>query len=135
MKGGYLMLTSVWKFRPVHSWAIGELESWMSEMAKEGLHFYKMGSHFGKFKKGEPQELEYRIDFINEKKPSDTSDKNEPSYEQIQAYRQLGWDYVTSYDKFHVYSSPKKRHAMEIPTNTEKHLSVSPARVGLRFEL
>ena len=88
MKGGYLRLTSVWKFRPVHSWAIGELESWMSEMAKEGLHFYKMGLHFGKFKRGEPLDLEYR-----------------------------------------------KRHAMEIPTNTEKHLSVSPARVGLRFEL
>ena len=115
------MLTSVWKFRPVHVWAIGELESWMSEMAKEGLHFYKMGSHFGKFKRGEPLELEYRIDFIIENKPSD-SDKNEPSDEQIQAYRQLGWDYVMSYKEFHVYSSPKKRLVTEIPTNTKKHI-------------
>ena len=56
------MTKLVRKIKPADFWRIGEHESWFSDMAKEGLHFHSMGMYFARFKKGEPQEMEYRIE-------------------------------------------------------------------------
>ena len=110
-----LMITSVWKLRPTSMWRISVIENWLSDMAKEGLHFYKMGVQFGKFKRGEAQDLLYRIELSKEEAPSD---------EDLVKYELTGWKYVTSFNEFHIYSSPKNSQTEPFPINHVKQLAV-----------
>ncbi|MBT2691753.1 DUF2812 domain-containing protein [Bacillus sp. ISL-55] len=102
------MTKSVYKLRPSDYWRIGEHESWFADMAAQGLYLKKMGIHFAKFEKGEPKNMRYRIDVSINKKIS---------AEQIEMYGQSGWDYVTSYGSFHVFSSPAELEAPELHTD------------------
>ncbi|WP_456278673.1 DUF2812 domain-containing protein [Bacillus sp. AK128] len=102
------MNKTVHKIRPSDYWRIGEHESWFAEMAAKGLHLRKMGIHFAKFDKGEPKKTRYRIDVFMRKKTSQ---------EQIKIYAESGWDYVTSYSFFHVFSSPEELDAPELHTD------------------
>ncbi len=93
------------KLRPSDYWRIGEHESWFQDMAVQGLHLKKMGLRFAHFVKGEPKKMRYRID---------VSMKKKILREQIDIYAESGWDYVTGYGNFHVYSSPEERNAPEL---------------------
>ncbi|WP_099355372.1 DUF2812 domain-containing protein [Fredinandcohnia onubensis] len=96
------------KLRPSDYWRIGEHESWFADMAAKGYHFKKMGIHFAHFVKGEPKQMRYRID---------VSMKRKMKPEQIEMYAESGWDYVTGYQGFHVFSSPVEREAPELHTD------------------
>lgn len=96
------------KVRPTDYWRIGEHESWFSDMALEGYYFVKMGTHFAHFKKGEPRKMEYRIEVTDNKRISN---------EQIDLYEDNGWNYITSYQYFHIFASPEERLATEIHTD------------------
>ncbi len=102
------MTKIVRKLRPTDFWRIGEHESWFSDMSAKGLHLHKMGLHFAHFKIGDPKRMEYRIEV--------TKKKGMP-YEQSEMYEEIGWDYVTSYQFFHVFSSPEENHAPELHTD------------------
>lgn len=102
------MTKIVRKVRPADYWRIGEHESWFSDMSAKGLHLHKMGTHFAHFKKGEPKRMEYRIEVTKSKGISD---------EQVKMYEESGWDYVTSYQLFHVFSSLEEDHAPELHTD------------------
>ena len=102
------MTNIVRKVRPSNYWRIGEHESWFSDMSFKGLHLHKIGTNLVHFKKGEPKQIEYRIEVAKNKSISD---------EQIEMYEQNGWDYVTSYQYFHVFVSPMERNATEIHTD------------------
>ena len=67
-----------------------------------------MRLHFAQFVKGEPKKMRYRIDVSINKKITP---------EQIQLYAESGWDYVTSYNFFHVFSSPVELNAPELHTD------------------
>ncbi|MGD6894586.1 DUF2812 domain-containing protein [Bacillus infantis] len=99
---------TVRKLRPDDYWRIGEHESWFTDMAAEGLYLKKMGSRFAKFAKGEPKKMKYRID---------VSFSKEITSEQVEMYAESGWDYVTSYSYFHVFSSQAELHAPELHTD------------------
>ena len=96
------------KLRPTNTWRIGEHESWFSDLSLKGLHLKKMGRLFAQFEKGEPKQIEYRMEVSNTKKISS---------EQIDMYEENGWDYVTSSNYLHVFSSPKERNAPELHTD------------------
>ncbi|MEH7347020.1 DUF2812 domain-containing protein [Bacillus sp. JJ1532] len=100
------MNKTVYKLRPSDYWRIGEHESWFADMAAEGFQLKRMRLHFAEFVKGEPQKMRYRIDVSMKITP-----------EQIQMYAESGWDYVTSYNFFHVFSSPVELNAPEIHTD------------------
>lgn len=102
------MSKKVHKLRPSDYWRIGEHESWFADMAAQGFHLKKMGLHFAQFVKGEPKKMRYRID---------VSIKKKISPEQINLYAESGWDYVTSYNLFHVFSSPVELNAPELHTD------------------
>lgn len=102
------MTKLVRKIRPADFWRIGEHESWFSDMAKEGLHFHSMGKFFARFIKGEPKEMEYRIEVTPTKEILD---------DQISMYEENGWDYISSFEQFHVFASPKDHNAVEIHTD------------------
>ena len=102
------MSKTVHKLRPSDYWRIGEHESWFADMAAEGLHLNRMKLLRAQFVKGEPKKMRYRID---------VSIKKRITPEQIQMYAESGWDYVTSNNFFHVFSSPVERNAPELHTD------------------
>lgn len=102
------MNKTVHKLRPSDYWRIGEHESWYADMADKGLYLKKMGIHFAKFVKDEPKKMKYRVD---------VSIKKKITPEQKQMYAESGWDYVTSYNSFHVFSSPEELNAPELHTD------------------
>ena len=102
------MTSIVRKLRPSNYWRIGEHESWFSDMSLQGLHLHNMGTSLAHFEKGKPQKMEYRIEVTKNKSISD---------EQIEMYEENGWDYVTSYQYFHVFASPVERNATELHTD------------------
>lgn len=102
------MNKTVYKLRPSDYWRIGEHESWFADMAANGFHLKKMRLQFVQFVKGEPKKMRYRIDVSINKKITP---------EQIQMYAESGWDYVTSYNFFHVFSSPVELNAPELHTD------------------
>jgi Protein of unknown function (DUF2812) len=103
------MNKTVRKLRPSDYWRIGEHESWFHDMAAKGFHLKKMGLYFAHFVKGEPKKVRYRIDVSLKKKITP---------EQIEMYSDSGWDYVTSYQFFKVYSSPVELDAPELHTDS-----------------
>ncbi len=98
------------KLFPVNYWEIGQCESWLSDMAKLGLEPVKMGMFFTYFKKIEPTDIRYRIEY---------SSKKAMPLEQIELYEEAGWDYLFNYGHFHIFSSPNERNAQEIYTDLE----------------
>lgn len=119
------MNKTVYKLRPSDYWRIGEHESWFADMAAQGLYLKKMGIHFAKFVKGEPKKMRYRIDVSKSKKIPE---------EQIQMYGVSGWDYVTNYGQFHVFSSPHELNAPELHTDpAEQSYTLKEMDKKLRF--
>lgn len=98
----------VYKLRPSDYWKIGEHESWFSDMAAEGLHLKKIGVLFAKFAKGEPKDMNYRIEITS---------KRYISSEQKQFYQENGWDYVAKYGMYHIFSSSVEVNAPELHTD------------------
>lgn len=96
------------KLRPSDFWCIGEHESWFSDMAQEGLHLKKVGIYFVKFTIGEPKQMKYRIDLSQGEKVTS---------EQKEMYSESGWNYVTSYGEFNVFSSLVEANAPELHTD------------------
>ncbi len=110
------MSRSVNKFKPGSPWKIGVTESWLNAMAKKGLFIEKMGKYFATFKKGEPSDMYYRIEM---------SKKNDGlSEEQIRVYKIRGWDYVTNYNIFHIFSSPYEFNTTEVHIIPEEYAEV-----------
>lgn len=94
--------------RPSDFWRIGEHESWFCDMAQEGLHLKEVGIQFVKFTIGNSKQMKYRIDVSQGKKITP---------EQKEMYSESGWDYVTSYGEFNVFSSPVEANAPELHTD------------------
>jgi len=111
------------KLRPNDYWRIGEHESWFSDMSKKGLHLKSVGAYFAKFEKGEPKNMNYRIDI--------SYNENYLSKAELELCEECGWTYVDGYknyggsvlnphDKFHVFSSPEELNAPELHTDPEE---------------
>lgn len=119
------MNKTVYKIRPSDYWRIREHECWLADMAAEGFHLKKMGIHFAKFDKGEPKKTKYRID---------VSIKKKIRPDQIRMYSEYGWDYVTSYGSFHVFSSPEELNAPEPHTDPAKQ-SYTLEELDMKFSI
>ncbi|OEH91764.1 DUF2812 domain-containing protein [Bacillus solimangrovi] len=99
------MSKTVRRLRFREFWRIGEQESWLTDMAANGLHLIKIGSIFAHFEKGEPKQMKYRLEVAINK---------EITSEEVRMYNERGWDYVTTYNYLHLFSSPVERNAPEL---------------------
>lgn len=95
------------KLRPSDYWRIGEHESWFADMALKGCHLKKVGILFAQFEKGAPKKTKYRIDVAT----------NSITDEEKGLYQESGWEFVTAYGKFNVFSSPEALNAPELHTD------------------
>jgi len=89
------------------SFAIGRNESWLSDMAQKGLHLSKYGRLFVYFEKGVPQDTKYRIDILHQ----------QPSPEQLEVYRDCGWDLVAKNGFFYTFCADGKANTTELHTD------------------
>ena len=85
---------------PCSLYDIQGLQSWLDEMALNGLFFHHL-SHFNDqayFETGEPRPVRYRLD------PADKDSRK--GKEREDAYAQMGWSYVSRIGKrFYIFSS------------------------------
>ena len=68
------------------AWQDDKEEAWLSEMAREGLHLDTVSLGTYKFRKGEPGNYVYRLDYQSLKS------KDKESY--LQLFEDAGWEYV-----------------------------------------
>lgn len=119
------MTKAVYKLRPSDYWRIGEHESWFADMAANGLFLKKMGFRLAKFVKGKPMEMRYRME---------VNSGDGITSEQKQMYAENGWEYVTSYNLFHVFSSPADLQAPELHTDpAEQAFTIETLDTKLTF--
>lgn len=89
----------VWKMIPCGSFDIERIESWLQDMAAEGLHqAYRKG--VGCFERGEPKIVRYRV-----QPKKSTYDDDIPDKSTRELFAEYGWDFVTELGSFHVYRS------------------------------
>lgn len=101
------MSKNIYKLIPCNRWQIGETESWLSDMAEEGLFLKKLGYRFAKFEKRLPKKMRYRLDYSSDSMPK----------EQISAYAESGWKFCCSRSKFYIFSSPEDCSIPELHTD------------------
>lgn len=102
------MSKNVYKLIPCNRWQIGEMESWLSDMAEEGLILKKLGLRFATFEKKMPKKIRYRLDYY--------SSGSMPN-EQISAYEESGWKFCCNRSKFYIFSSPEDCSTPELHTD------------------
>ena len=91
---------------------MGEMESWLTDMAAQGLHLVKLGwgTIFATFKKGEPADIHYRIDI--------DFHPDAPKKDKIALYEESGWEFVCKMGSWQqIYRSPEARNAPELHTD------------------
>ena len=96
-----------YRFLDIHR--IGETESWLSDMAAQGLHLKKIGPVFAHFERGEPERMRYRVDFLYR--------KPDMGYEQRAMYANSGWEYVCAQNDMSFFRAPEDSGAPELHTD------------------
>ena len=91
---------------PCPSYDVEGIESWLEDMAEEGLFLTSDGFFFGFgfFHKGEPKKVKYRLQ-AKSSHGSFVSDGYEPLKEEMELSRELGWEFVVSHGEFFIYRS------------------------------
>lgn len=95
------------KYLPVEPFDMAGLETWLSDMAAQGLYVQKINREWAKFRPGPPSSgVRYALDITG---PCDID------HERNENYAQMGWDYVTTLvNMYYVYHS-------DIPSAPELH--------------
>lgn len=98
------------KYRTVNLYEIGKMESYLSDMAKEGLFLKGMSQCYNIFKKKQPADMEYRIEL------GGTVLKEE----MLELYKLSGWSHTCSYRGIHIFQAPASDALVEIHTDPQE---------------
>ncbi len=98
------------KFRSISIYEIGKTESYLSDMAKEGLFLTGMSQSFNLFEINAPADREYRIEF----------GEKVLSREMREIYKVSGWRYVCSFKGIHIFQAAASDTLVEIHTDPEE---------------
>lgn len=93
-----------YRLPPCPEYDIEGMESWLSDMAADGLHLSRDGffAGFAIFEKGEPCVTRYRLDAAP-KKAGFFADNAGPDADTVSLSASYGWEYVTAYGQFLFY--------------------------------
>lgn len=98
------------KFRSISIYEIGKTESYLSDMAKEGLFLTGMSQSFNIFEINAPADREYRIEFGEKVLGREMRDM----------YKVSGWRYVCSFNGIHIFQAAASDTLVEIHTDPEE---------------
>lgn len=107
---------------PCDSYDVEGIQSWLEDLAEEGLFLIKDGVFGGvfSFERRTPQKVSYRLDVAQKRKTGVMDDARNHFGEEVELYRAMGWEYLLSYGEFHIYRATKA-DAPELNTDTETH--------------
>lgn len=89
--------------------ALGETEKFYGNMASKGWQLEKRGAFLSRFSKSAPIAARYRVEI---RSPKLLEDYTLPQ-EQVELYRECGWEYVTGHGAVHVFRAPEGSDAPE----------------------
>ena len=106
MSGNSEEMKTYYRLTPCPAYDVEGMESWLEDMAEEGLFLTKDGFFcgFGFFHKGEPQKVKYRLQ-ARSAHGSFFTDEYEPLKEEVELSEKLGWEFVVQCGEFFVYRS------------------------------
>lgn len=106
MSGNSEEKKTYYRLAPCPAYDVEGMESWLSDLAEQGLFLTKDGFFcgFGFFEKGEPRKLKYRLQ-ASEVQGGFLSDGEEPEEEQQELSEALGWEFLTRRGEFYIYRS------------------------------
>jgi hypothetical protein len=85
------------KHRFFFSWQDREKQSWLEQMARQGLHLQQAGAFGGyTFTKGDPSDVAYRLDYQRGKAPAD----------YLQLIKDAGWEHVAEQGGWQYWRKP-----------------------------
>lgn len=86
---------------PVNLQDIPAIETWLADLAEQGLFLTSCGSFFAKFERAEPAKATYRLE-----PTANILVRTDPDNKKNQFYQEFGWEYVCTFgNDFHVYRS------------------------------
>lgn len=119
MSGSKEEKKTYYRLAPCPSYDVEGLESWLEDMAEEGLFLTNDGFFcgFGFFHRDEPRKAKYRLQ-ASESQGGFFSDSYEPLNEEQELSKAFGWEYVTSHGEFYIYRSISE-NVRELNTDPE----------------
>jgi len=96
---------TIYRLPPCPSYDMERLESWLTDLAAEGLYLKKEGFFcgVGAFERDTPRLVRYRLEAATGSTSMWSSNWGEPSPEAIAISEAYGWEYVDKYGEFHIY--------------------------------
>lgn len=105
------------KFFPANTADIPALESWLEDMALEGLFPLSFNGYYAKFRQGEPQKMTYRIEVPKYVQA-------EPPKTMRETYEDFGWQFVCHmWQKYYLFPVQRNAPLSRIPTHWFKENS------------
>lgn len=119
MSGNDVEKKIYYRLAPCSSYDVEGMESWLEDLAEEGLFLTSDGFFcgFGFFYKEEPRRAKYRLQ-ASEVQGGFLSDGDEPEKEQQEISEALGWEFVTRRGEFYIYRSLRE-DVRELNTDPE----------------
>ena len=96
------------------AWNDSKEEAWLRRMAKEGWHLEKIGPFTHRFRKGEPADIVYRMDF-------QVGKFDQKEYFGI--FRDAGWEYLGRSGVFYYFRTPAGGGNPEIFTDKASRIA------------
>ena len=110
----------VYRLPPCPDYDVEGMESWLSDLGKEGLFLAKDGFFAGvaAFERGKPAKVKYRLEAAQKSTSMWADDMGEPDPDQIELSEKYDWTYLGKRGDFYIYRSfdPKAR---ELNTDPE----------------
>lgn len=115
-------------YRPVPSpfYEVEACESWLADMAAQGLFVEKMGRMLARFRRGTPQPVRYRLTAARLKGGWLDSAPSEPLSSEKALYAEYSWYFVCAQQEFFLY-------ACEDPCAPELHTDPSVQALSLKM--
>lgn len=112
----------VYKLCPCDRGDVEGIQSWLEDMALEGLLLEEDGQFCGvfTFRRSLPKRVTYRLDVAQKRKSSLFDSGAELSDEELEIYRSMGWEYLVQYGDFRIYRAEDQK-APELNTEPQTH--------------
>lgn len=110
----------IYKPVPCPVYRVEAFQSWLEDLAREGLILLKKDSillGIATFTRQAPQPLRYRLE-PTPKAAGSTNDYDTPDHRAVEMNEAFGWEYVTRYGQFYIYRCADP-HAPELHTDPQ----------------
>ncbi len=97
----------VYRLTPCPDWDVEGVESWLTDLAGEGLLLAEDGiwGRTAAFTRGEPRRMKYRLEAAPRSPSLWDENGGNPDPEAVELGERYGWRYVARYGEFYIYRS------------------------------